>query len=97
MATTSNRQKRFLVTGSTDGIGRLAARRLAMFTMALSERLESDDVTVNCLHPGSLLGTKMVRRAFGRPLGSAASGADVQVYLATAPELAGVTGSWLLP
>ncbi|WP_419655530.1 short chain dehydrogenase/reductase [Desulfosarcina variabilis str. Montpellier] len=65
---------------------------LAMFTMELSVQLEKDDVTVNCLHPGSLLDTKMVRRAFGRPQGSAASGADVQVYLATAPELAGVSG-----
>lgn len=65
---------------------------LAMFTMELSDRLAEEDVTVNCLHPGSLLDTKMVRRAFSRPWGSADSGAEVVVHLATAPELAGVSG-----
>jgi len=34
----------------------------------------------------------MVRGAFSRPQGSAASGAEVEVYLATTAELAGVTG-----
>jgi len=65
---------------------------LAMFTMELSDRLAKKNATVNCLHPGSLLDTKMVRRAFSRPLGSADSGAEVEVYLATSPELANVSG-----
>jgi len=65
---------------------------LAMFTMELSDRLGKKNATVNCLHPGSLLDTKMVRRAFSRPQGSADSGAEVEVYLATSPELANVTG-----
>ena len=67
---------------------------LAMFTMELNERLGVTSITVNCLHPGTLLDTKMVRRAFSHPQGSAASGADVEVHLATAPELAGVSGAY---
>lgn len=50
--------------------------------------------TVNCLDPGSLLDTKMVRRAFSQPLGSAASGANVEVPLATTPELADISGAY---
>jgi NAD(P)-dependent dehydrogenase (short-subunit alcohol dehydrogenase family) len=65
---------------------------LVLFTFELAKRLEGEKITVNCLHPGSLLNTKMVRRSFGRPLGSAESGADVEVYVATFPELEGVSG-----
>ena len=65
---------------------------LAMFTFELDQRLKAEKITVNCLHPGSLLDTKMVRQTFGRPWGSAESGADVEVYVATAPELDGVSG-----
>jgi len=67
---------------------------LAMFTMELSARLAKENITVNCLHPGTLLDTKMVRQAFSQPRGSAASGAEVEVYLATAPELAEVSGAY---
>ncbi len=65
---------------------------LAMFTMELSDRIANDPMTVNCLHPGTLLDTKMVRQAFSRPRGSAESGAEVEVYLATSPEVEGVSG-----
>lgn len=67
---------------------------LAMFTMELSERLAESPITVNCLHPGTLLDTNMVRQAFSQPQGSAASGAEVEVYLATAPELTDVSGHY---
>ena len=67
---------------------------LAMFTMELSDRLEKGRMTVNCLHPGTLLDTKMVREAFSQPQGSAESGAEVEVYLATSPEVAGVSGTY---
>lgn len=65
---------------------------LAMFTFELGERLEKDHITVNCVHPGTLLDTKMVRRAFPQSRGSAESGAEVEVYLAAGPELEGVSG-----
>ncbi len=67
---------------------------LAMFTFELAERVREDAITVNCLHPGSLLDTKMVRRNFSNAWGSAESGADVEVYVATDPELEGVTGRY---
>jgi NAD(P)-dependent dehydrogenase (short-subunit alcohol dehydrogenase family) len=66
---------------------------LTMFTFELSERLKNEAVTVNCLHPGSLLNTKMVRE-WTKPMGTVESGADVVVYIATAPELEGVTGKY---
>jgi NAD(P)-dependent dehydrogenase (short-subunit alcohol dehydrogenase family) len=65
---------------------------LAMFTFEMDERLKGENITINCVHPGSLLDTKMVRRAFSHPQGSAESGAEVEVYLATAPELEDVSG-----
>lgn len=67
---------------------------LIMFTFELAQRLEGQNITVNCLHPGSLLDTKMVRNAFSHPQGSAQTGADALIYLATAPELDGVSGAY---
>ena len=67
---------------------------LVLFTFELSHRLQNDPLTVNCMHPGSLLDTKMVRQAFSQPMGSARSGAEVAVHLATAPELEGITGAY---
>lgn len=67
---------------------------LVMFTFELNERLQDKTITVNCVHPGSLLDTKMVRHRFSQPRDSAESGADVEVYLATSPEMEGVSGAY---
>jgi NAD(P)-dependent dehydrogenase (short-subunit alcohol dehydrogenase family) len=67
---------------------------LTMFTFELDQRLGKKNIAVNCVHPGSLLNTKMVREAMLQPLAEAASGAEVEVYLATAPELDGVSGHY---
>ncbi len=67
---------------------------LAMLTFDLAEELRQDHVTANCVHPGALLDTKMVREAFGRSRGSAQSGADNVEYLAISPKLDGVTGQY---
>lgn len=67
---------------------------LTMFTFDLAEQLKNKGITVNCLHPGSLLDTKMVREGGYIPRGSAASGAEVEVYAATSSELEGVTGQY---
>ena len=67
---------------------------LIMFTFELAEKLASKAITVNCHHPGSLLDTKMVRETFGEPWGKPETGAEAQVYLATAPELANTTGRY---
>jgi len=67
---------------------------LTMFTFDLAERLKYRGITANCLHPGSLLDTKMVREGGYLPQASAESGAEVVVHVATSPELLDVTGQY---
>ncbi len=67
---------------------------LVMFGMELAGRVRKRGITVNALHPGTLLDTKMVREAFGRPQGDPAEGADAILYLATSPDLREVTGKY---
>jgi len=38
-----------------------------MFTFDLAEQLIANEITANCLHPGSLLDTKMVRKSGAAP------------------------------
>jgi len=67
---------------------------LIMFTIDLSEKLKDENITVNSLHPGTYLNTKMVREANINPLGDAETGAEAEVYLATDPELKNITGKY---
>ena len=74
-----------------------------LFTYELARRLDGTGVTANCLHPG-LVGTAFASRGpslirilsrLARPLlRSPASGAATSVYLASAPEVATVTGQY---
>jgi NAD(P)-dependent dehydrogenase (short-subunit alcohol dehydrogenase family) len=74
-----------------------------LFTRELAERLEGTGVTVNCMHPGAV-GTNLGKQngAFARVvttiirpfMRTPAKGADTIVWLATAPELEGVTGKY---
>lgn len=76
-----------------------------LFTAELARRLAGTGVTANCLHPG------FVRTGLGRdvtgPLGAVvqialrlrpgpAAGAVTPVYLASSPEVAGVTGGYFV-
>lgn len=65
-----------------------------MFTFELAERLSGTGVTVNALHPASLMDTKMVRGTFGYAMSTVEEGAAAVVRLATSPELEGVTGRY---
>lgn len=67
---------------------------LVMASFELAGRLDPDEVTVNALHPGTLLDTKMVREGFGSPMGPVQTGIEAEVYLATSPDLEGVTGEY---
>lgn len=79
-----------------DGVRAYSQSKLAlvMFTIDLAEELKQENITVNALHPGTYLDTNMVREAGIAPLGTAASGAEAEVYLATSPELKDVTGKY---
>jgi NAD(P)-dependent dehydrogenase (short-subunit alcohol dehydrogenase family) len=65
-----------------------------LFTFELAERVGDRDVTVNAVHPATLMDTKMVRETFGRARSSVAEGAEAVVRLVSDPELDGVTGRY---
>jgi NAD(P)-dependent dehydrogenase (short-subunit alcohol dehydrogenase family) len=65
-----------------------------MFTFELAQRLRDSGVTVNALHPASLMETKMVLETFGRSMSTVEEGAEATVRLAVSPELEGVTGRY---
>lgn len=65
-----------------------------MFTFDLAEQLKNAGVTVNCLHPASLMPTKMVYEYFGRTMSSLEDGVKSVMHLATDPALDGVTGKY---
>ena len=69
---------------------------LVMFTYELARRLKGSGVTANCLHPGGVA-TNMWRipPVVMRPfLKSAREGAETSIYLASAPEVEGLTGDY---
>jgi NAD(P)-dependent dehydrogenase (short-subunit alcohol dehydrogenase family) len=84
------------LTHGYDGMRAYGQSKLAliMATIELAEQLQPRGVTVNALHPGTLLNTKMAREGFGRAMGPAEDGAEAEVHLATAPGLAGITGTY---
>lgn len=67
------------------------------FTFELSERLKSENITVNCLHPG-VINTKLLRAGwggFGKFFSMGINeGAITPVYLATSDEVENVTGKY---
>ena len=65
-----------------------------MFTFELAERLRGSGVTVNALHPASLMDTRMVRETFGRSMSTVEEGAEATVRLAVSPELEGITNRY---
>jgi len=69
---------------------------LIMFTFDLAERLRAEgvDVTVNALHPASLMDTKMVRESFDHSLTTVDDGVEATLRLAIAPELDHVSGHY---
>lgn len=76
----------------------------AMFGYALARRLRGTGTTVNGAHPGIIKGTGLGREAgfavrllgaaFGPLSAGPDAGADTPAWLATAPEVAGVTGRY---
>jgi NAD(P)-dependent dehydrogenase (short-subunit alcohol dehydrogenase family) len=65
-----------------------------MFTFELVEHLRDTGVTVNALHPASLMDTKMVQSTFGYSMSTVEEGTEAVVRLAISPEIEGVTGRY---
>jgi NAD(P)-dependent dehydrogenase (short-subunit alcohol dehydrogenase family) len=58
-----------------------------MFTFDLARELEGTDVTVNALHPSTLMDTQMVRDAGARPRSTVDEGARAVLQLVVAPDI----------
>jgi len=67
---------------------------LAAFTIDLAEELAGSEITVNCLHPASLMNTRMVRESMIPPMSSVASGANAVMNLAAGTAGGVVTGRY---
>ena len=94
--------------GAYRGFGQYANTKLMniLFTRELSRRLEGTGVTANVLHPGFVASNFGVTNNSGwvRPMWrflqlfalSEDEGAKTSIYLATSPEVAGVTGKYFV-
>jgi NAD(P)-dependent dehydrogenase (short-subunit alcohol dehydrogenase family) len=84
---------------SYDGFRAYSQSKLAqiMFTFELAERLTAEDeqrITVNALHPASLMNTKMVYESFGYTMSTIEDGVGAKLRVAISPELEGVSGRY---
>jgi NAD(P)-dependent dehydrogenase (short-subunit alcohol dehydrogenase family) len=79
-----------------DGMRAYSQSKLAQisFTFELAERESDSGVTVNALHPASLMDTRMVRESFGYTMSALEEGAEAVLRLAVSPEVEGVTGAY---
>lgn len=66
-----------------------------MFTFELAARLgTAAPITVNAIHPATLMDTNMVRRFGGRVMSTVAEGVDATVRLVTGDDVAGRSGAY---
>jgi NAD(P)-dependent dehydrogenase (short-subunit alcohol dehydrogenase family) len=63
-----------------------------LFTFDLARELQNDGITVNSLHPATLMNTTMVEKAGATPRSSVDEGARAVMQLAASPQLEGRTG-----
>jgi NAD(P)-dependent dehydrogenase (short-subunit alcohol dehydrogenase family) len=69
---------------------------MVMFTFGLAEELKDSGITVNSLHPATLMPTPMVKETdyFSSVMSTVAQGAAAVEHLAVSPALDGVTGRY---
>jgi NAD(P)-dependent dehydrogenase (short-subunit alcohol dehydrogenase family) len=82
-----------------DGLRAYRQSKLAqiMFTFELAERLRAageSGVTVNALHPATLMDTKMALETFGYAMSTVQDGVEATLRLVVAPELDAVSGHY---
>ena len=87
----------FAAPGAYDGIRTYDQSKLAvlMLTLALARRLEGSGVTAVCLDPGDVATGMLASGWPGLPGIPVEDGAVTSVYLASAPDAAGVSGVYL--
>ncbi|MFX0075099.1 MAG: SDR family NAD(P)-dependent oxidoreductase [Candidatus Hermodarchaeota archaeon] len=68
---------------------------LILFTYFLAEKSKVEGITVNCLHPGAI-NTKLFKAVNRKEGASVQIGAKTLVYAATAYELEGISGKYLV-
>ena len=83
-----------MLTGNYSGGRAYAQSKLAqvLFTIDLAEQLEGTGVTVNAVHPATLMATTMVRHLGMAPRSSVDEGAEAILQLAASPALEGRSG-----
>jgi NAD(P)-dependent dehydrogenase (short-subunit alcohol dehydrogenase family) len=65
-----------------------------LFTHELAERLDGRDITVNAVHPATMMDTNMVRGALGTPRSSVEEGVEAVLRLVADPDVDGTTGAF---
>jgi NAD(P)-dependent dehydrogenase (short-subunit alcohol dehydrogenase family) len=65
-----------------------------MYTIELAGRVPAEEVSVNSLHPGTYMPTKIVLEEIGRSVDTLESGTAATVRLAVDPALEGVSGKF---
>lgn len=80
-----------------DGYDAYARSKLCniMFTYALAQRLDGTGIIVNALHPG-VISTKLLRAGFGLGGSPLSTGSKTSVFLASSPEVDGVSGGYFV-
>jgi NAD(P)-dependent dehydrogenase (short-subunit alcohol dehydrogenase family) len=85
-----------MLTGGYDGVHAYRRSKLALVahTFDLAAELDGTGVSVNCLHPASLMPTTMVREAGWRQIDTLEQGLRATLRLVVDPALAEVTGCY---
>jgi NAD(P)-dependent dehydrogenase (short-subunit alcohol dehydrogenase family) len=85
-----------MLTRGYTGTRAYCQSKLALITLGfvLADRVPADQATINSLHPGTYMPTKMVMESVGYSIDSLETGVDATARLAGDPGLANTTGAY---
>ncbi|WP_461163624.1 SDR family NAD(P)-dependent oxidoreductase [Arthrobacter sp. R4-81] len=85
-----------MLTHGYDGTRAYRQSKLALVTLGfvLAERVPAREVTINSLHPGTYMPTKMVLESVGRSIDTLETGVEATARLVGDPGLSGTTGEY---